>query len=92
MDHVVETRQQQTLLFPRRYTQTHVEQTRIQETDMKVGDLYVSKPNTVAPKGHTIVITKLNRQSRIVDAIIVNSNKRGSFTIGYIERNYRRAQ
>ena len=57
---------------------------------MKVGDLYVSKPNTVAPKGHTIVITKVNRESRIVDAIIINTNKRGCFTKGYIERNYRR--
>ena len=57
---------------------------------MKVGDLYISKPNTVAPKGHTIVITKMNRESRIVDAIIINTNKRGCFTKGYIERNYRR--
>jgi hypothetical protein len=59
---------------------------------MKVGDLYISKPNTVAPKGHTIVITKMNRESRIVDAIIINTSKHGCFTQGYIERNYRRAQ
>lgn len=59
---------------------------------MKVGDLYVSQGTDRVQKGHTLVITKLSRQSRIVDAIIVNSNKHGSFTIGYIERNYRRAQ
>lgn len=59
---------------------------------MKVGDLYISKRNTIAPKGHTIVITKINRESRIVYAIIINSNNRGSFTKGYIERNYRRVK
>jgi hypothetical protein len=59
---------------------------------MKVGDLYISKPRTMAPKGHTIVITKVNTESHIVDTIVVNTNRRGCFTKGYIERNYRRAQ
>ena len=57
---------------------------------MKVGDLYISQGTNRVQKGHTIVITNLRRQDRIVDAIIVNSNKRGCFTKGYIERNYRR--
>lgn len=57
---------------------------------MKVGDLYISQGTNRVQKGHTIVITNLSRQDRIVEAIIVNSNSRGSFTKGYIERNYRR--
>ena len=59
---------------------------------MKAGDLYISDGTGLALKGHTIVITKVNRQSRIVDAIIISNNERGCFTKGYIERNYRRAQ
>jgi hypothetical protein len=57
---------------------------------MKVGDLYISQGTNRVQKGHTIVITNLSRQDRIVEAIIVNINSRGSFTKGYIERNYRR--
>ena len=59
---------------------------------MKAGDLYISQGTDRVQKGHMIVIIKLSRQSRIVDAIIINNNKRGSFTKGYIERNYRRVQ
>lgn len=59
---------------------------------MKVGDLYISQGTHLVQKGHTIMITKANRQSRIVDAIIINKNERGCFTKGYIERNYRRVQ
>ena len=59
---------------------------------MKEGDLYISQGTDRVRKGHTIVITKLRRQSRIVDVIIVNSNKCGSFTKGYVERHYRSLQ
>mgnify|MGYP001178897539 CR=1 FL=1 len=57
---------------------------------MKTGDLYISQGTDRVQKGHTLVITNLSRQDRIVDAFIVNNNKRGSFTKGYIDRNYRR--
>lgn len=59
---------------------------------MKAGDLYISQGTDRVQKGHTIVIIKVNRQSRIVDAIIISNNERGCFTKGYIERNYRRAE
>jgi len=57
---------------------------------MKVGDLYISQGTDRVQKGHTLVITNLSRQDRIVEAFIVNNNKSGPFTKGYIERNYSR--
>ena len=59
---------------------------------MKEGDLYISQGTDRVQKGHMILITKLSRHGRRVDAIIVNSNKYGCFTKGYVERNYRRME
>ena len=59
---------------------------------MKVGDLYISQGTARVQKGHTIVITKLSRHGRMVNAIIVNTNRDGCFTRGYVEQNYTRKQ